>query len=388
MRSLHPGVHGMNRRRAAATAMVVSLAVASSEVSGQAALTTWRATPVWRIDGTESGEPFFDLRDYLVGRDGTLWVLDFKDQVIRRFDANGKALGSVGRKGSGPGEMSNANGFVQRRDGTVWVNDPRNARFTVFNADGKFAQQHVVAIRGYGYRWGAWIDRTTGDLVDPFMNQAVGGSVKMDWRRVNASGGIRDTFPMPTCTSGTLPARAGYQAETKGKGSMYGSYPFSTGGGMAPDGEGGVWCASPGSLRVARVRIGANDTLAQTTLTLAPIPVPRAERDAAIASIEKRIAQYATTNFDASKIPSTKPAIASLTVDDDGRLWVQHAARWADASVTFDVHDKTGKHLGRLRIPFRPSAEGLPIRARGNDLWIALRDEDDVIGIARYRIGK
>ena len=75
-------------------------------------------------------------------------------------------------------------------------------------------------------------------------------------------------------------------------------------------------------------------------------------------------------------------------MDDDGRLWVQHAARFGDASVTFDIHDKAGKHLGRLTIPQRASAEGLPIRARGNDLWIALRDEDDVVGIARFKISK
>ena len=62
--------------------------------------------------------------------------------------------------------------------------------------------------------------------------------------------------------------------------------------------------------------------------------------------------------------------------------------QFEDSSVTFDVHDRAGKHLGRVRIPQRPSADGLPIRARGNDLWIALRDEDDVIGIARYRIAR
>lgn len=378
----------MNRVLVASVAWVASIALAPSRLWAQGALLTWRATEVWRIDGTESGEPFFDLRDYLVGRDGSLWVLDFKDQLIRRFDANGKALSSVGRKGSGPGEMGNANGMVQRRDGRVWVNDPRNGRWTVFDADGKFAVQHTVAIRGYGYRWGAWIDRVTGDLIDPFINQKVGGASQMDWRRVNANAALRDTFPMPSCASGTLPSGAGYQAETKGKGATYGSYPFATGGGSAPDGEGGVWCAGPASMRVARVRIGANDTTAQTTVTLAPIAVLKAERDEAIARIEKQIAQYASNNFDAAKIPATKPPIALLTVDDDGRLWVQHSARWGDASVTFDIHDRSGKHLGRLRIPHRPSAEGLPIRARGNDLWIALRDEDDVIGIARYRIAR
>ena len=377
----------MNRRLAVTAALIASLVHAPCAHS-QGALATWKATPAWRIDGTESGEPFFDLRDYLVGRDGVLWVLENKDQVIRRFDAAGKELPSAGRKGAGPGEMSNANGFVMRRDGSVWVNDPRNSRLTVFGADGKFARQHTWSITSWGYRWGALIDRTNGDLVDPFTSRKGTTSIA-EWRRVTTEGTLRDTLQIPSCPApGAAPVYVPFSAETKGKGMMTSSYPFTLGGGMAPDGDGGFWCARAASTHVVRVRIGANDTTALTTVTLAPIQVAKAERDSVIARVEKQIAQYATNTFDASKIPAAKPAIALLTVDDDGRLWVQHAERFGDRSVTFDIHDKTGKHLGRLRIPQRPSAEGLPIRARGDDLWIALRDEDDVIGIAKYRLAR
>src|SRR6187551_3424611 len=140
--------------RLAVTAALIAAVIHAPCALAQGALSMWKATPVWRIDGTESGEPFSGLRDFLVSRDGRLWVLDFKDQLIRRFDANGKALESVGRKGSGPGEMKNANGMVQRRDGTIWVNDPSNGRLTVFDINGKFARQHMLSIRGYGYPMG------------------------------------------------------------------------------------------------------------------------------------------------------------------------------------------------------------------------------------------
>lgn len=367
-------------------ALLAMVATCASPLTAQNGPTSWRASEVWRIDGTESGEPFFDLRDYLIGRDGALWVLEFKDQIIRRFDGNGKALATVGRKGSGPGELRNANGMLLRSDGSVWVNDPGNGRLTEFGAGGKFAQQHLVPIRGYGYRWDAWLDRVSGELVDPFINQVAGGASRMDWRRWSGAGVIRDTVPMPTCASGRIAPGMSIKAETKGKGNMYSAYPFATGGGSAPDGRGAVWCASPASTRVSLVRIGKNDTLVQTRMELPHIPVGKVERDAAIATIQKQIAAYATNDFDPTKIPSTRSAIALLTVDDDGRLWVQHAAAFGDATVTFDIHDRAGKHLGRLRIPHRPSMEGLAIRARGDDLWIALRDVDDVIGIARYRI--
>jgi hypothetical protein len=349
---------------------------------------SWKASAVWRVDGTEAGEPFFDLRDFVVAKDGGLWALDFKDQTIRRFDGGGKPLSNVSRKGSGPGELSNANGLVILDDGTVWANDPRNGRLTVFGADGKFLRQHTLAIRGYGWRWEAWLDRTSNMLVDQFINQRPGGSSSMEWRHIGRDGAIRDTFPLPTCMSGTAPVYSGFQAETKGKGNMYRQYPFANGGGLAADGRGGAWCAVPGSARVALVRIGKNDTIAQTTLPLAPIPVTKVERDEAIAEILKSVSTYATNNFDASKIPSAKPPIARLSVDDEGRLWVQHTARHGDTSVTFDVHDRTGKHLGRVRFPQRPASSGLPVRARGNDVWIALMDADDVVGIARYRLSR
>jgi len=368
--------------------MVASVLVASA-VGAQPSIPVWRATEVWRVDGTEGGgEPFFDLRDFRVSKDGVVWALDFKDQVIRRFDANGKPLKASARKGSGPGELGNANGLVVANDGSVWVNDPRNSRFTVFGTDGQFVRQHAIPIRGYGWRWEGWVDQRNGSIVDPFSSQRPGGAYVQEWRRIGADGAVRDTLSIPSCQVGAAPVYSGYQAETKGKGNTYRQYPFSNGGGTAPDGKGGMWCAVPASSRVALVRIGKNDTIAQTTMTLSPIPVSPAERRDAIAEAEKAIAQYATNNFDASKIPASKPPIAQLTVDDDGRLWVQHTARFGDTGVTFDIHDATGKHLGRLTLPHRPSKAGLPVRARGNDAWIAVLDEDDVVSIARFRLAR
>lgn len=268
------------------------------------------------------------------------------------------------------------------------MNDPRNGRLTQFAANGEFVKQHLVPIRGYGYRWNAWLDKNTDELVDPFIHQRPGATSQMEWRRWTTTGAIRDTAPSPSCTASWNP-KLTITAETKGKGSSYSPYPFTTGGGSAPDGVGGVWCASALAMSVALVRVrGMSDTLARTTPAIPRIAVSKAERAAAIAEIVKMTASYATNDFDASKIPSTKSPIAGLAVDDDGRLWVQHASVFGDTTVTFDIHDRTGKHLGRLRIAQRPSKEGLPIRARGNDLLLALRDADDVIGLARYRIAR
>lgn len=359
-------------------------AAAVPPLTAQRGLPTWRATAVWRIDGTESGEPFADVRDYVVSTEGTLWLLEAKDQLIRRFDGNGKALATAGRKGSGPGEMRRANGLLVRRDGSVWVNDPGNGRLSEFSATGTFTRQHLAVTGGYGWRWNGWMDRRTGDLIDEFLNAAAKG--ESQWRRWTAAGAIRDTVPMPACAIVRLTKETRILAETKGKGNMVTTYPFATGGGSTPDGAGNVWCASPASTRVARVRIGAQDTVFQTRVELPRIVIGKSERDEEIAKVKKMIAEYATSDFDPAKVPTLKSGIDALTVDDDGRLWVRHAHVYGGTTVTFDVHNPSGKHLARVLIPQRPGPTWLPVRARGNDVWIAVRDADDILSIARYRL--
>ena len=373
-------------RELCGVALAIVLLPFAAKLRAQSPVVQWRVTELWRVDGTSSGEPFASVRDFVVARDGTVWVLDFKDQSIRRFDASGKELARVGRKGSGPGEMRNANGLLVTNDGSVWVNDPGNSRLTVFGADGKFLRQHVLSINGYGWQWNAWVDRRTGDVIDPFINMHPGNGTSYDWRRITSTGVVRDTFPMPTCANGRSTAGKYYRAETKGKGSTNRSYPFAYGGGSAPTRDTAVWCASPTDTRIALIRIGRNDTLLRTTVDVARISVPKSDRDSAIAAAREAVSKYESNDFDVNLVPTIRSGIASLAVDDDGHVWVQHAPRGGESSVTFDVHDRTGKHLGRLNIPHKPSTEGLVIRARGNDLWIGVRDDDDVLGIAHYRI--
>jgi streptogramin lyase len=347
-------------------------------VAAQSAAPAWKAVELWRVDGTEGGEPFGDLRDYVVLRDGSLWALDFKDQTIRRYSAEGRPLANVARKGSGPGELGNANGMAVSPDGSVWVNDPRNARLSVFTPDGKFQRQVTLPISGYRYRWDSWFDVTSRELFDEQL-----GTGSISWRRLDAEGKVQGTVPYASCPSGS-PGAGGFRAESKGQ-NMMSAYPFTIGGGIAADRRGNVWCAAPRASRVALLRLGTSDTVAVTATDIPNVPVGREERQGAIASIEKRLATFATHDFDRSKVPHSKPGIGALYVDEDGRLWVQHAVRFGVASTTYDIFDGRGRHLARLALPVR-SVGHLPLRARGDAVWLTVLDEDDVPSIVRYRV--
>ena len=367
----------MSRRFAAVLAAFCFSVLLSCAIQAQANIKRWEATETWRVDGSEAGEPFADLRDYVLLENGHLWALDFKDQNIRRYDENGKFLSVVGHKGGGPGEMANANGMAVAANGTVWVNDPQNARMNLYSADGKFMRQISRSAGGFGYRWDGWFNRKNGELVE----RPIGGK-DLVWQRYDMQGKPIGTLPYTRCSAG---AAAPDYIRAEKPGGMTASYPFVSGGGLAPNGNDGVWCAAARSSRVALIRTGAVDTITQTTLEIPMIPVGAEERSAEIARIEKLLAKYSTNNFDKSKIAVTKPGIANLHSDQDGRLWVEHTARFNVRSTTLDVFDGKGQHLGRIVLPVKMRGY-LPVRARGNLLWLTVLDDDDVPSIVQYRI--
>lgn len=335
------------------------------------------ATLVWQVDGAESGEPFGDLRDFVRLPNGHVWALDFKDQVIRRYDDAGRSLPTIGRKGSGPGELRNANGLAVAPDGVVWANDPANSRFTMFSGSGAYQRALTVPISGYGYRWGAWFDRS-GELVE----LAIGREAR--YRRITPAGAVAGSLENPECPAGAAQPLV-YRAETPGEGATTGSYPFTTGGGVVADRRGHFWCAAARGTRVARLAYGSRDTLARTAIEFPALAVSAAERDDAIRRVETRLAKYRTSTFDRSKVPTTRPGIAGLFVDLDGRLWVAHARAESATSSTFTVCDDRGAVLFRVTIPARVNSY-LPLLARGDEVIVAATDADDVVSLRKYRI--
>jgi len=358
---------------------IACLAAAWGHPLASQAPTVRTATLLWQVDGSESGEPFGALRDVLLHRDGSVWALDFKDQVIRRYDANGKALPVVGRKGSGPGEMRNANGMAMAPDGYVWVNDPSNGRLSVFSPSGVALRSVSLAIGGYRYRWEAWFE-PPGELVEPTISQTA------QFRKLDATGKVTGTIDYPTCGSPRTTTLS-YKADNKGKdrSELMGMYPFTTGGGIVSNRSGHFWCASAKGTRVAKLSYGRTDTVALTSVDIPMVTVGREERDAMIAQVMERVSKYSSHDFNPSNVPQIKPGIVALHVDSDGRLWVEHASKWKTASTTYDVFDVNGKALFRVNLPMRNIA-GMPIQARGNEFVLAVMDEDDVAHIARFRL--
>jgi len=90
-----------------------------------------------------SGSDLFDQpTDVVVAPNGTIFVTDShrngKNNRVVKFDRNGKFLKEWGKKGSGPGEISEPHTIALDSRGRLFVGDRENNRIQIFDQEGKF----------------------------------------------------------------------------------------------------------------------------------------------------------------------------------------------------------------------------------------------------------
>src|SRR5690348_1053195 len=91
----------------ASAATIIGLTIVSRVASAQA---QWTLVEELRIGAAETdATTFADVRGIAVATNGQIYVLEYRTQEIRAFDAKGKFIKNIARRGGGPGEISNAN---------------------------------------------------------------------------------------------------------------------------------------------------------------------------------------------------------------------------------------------------------------------------------------
>ena len=105
-----------------------------------------------------------------VGPGGALSVVDFYNQRVQRFDAEGRfvdQIGETGRTGIGAGSFNYPTDAAVGPDGTLYVADGYNDRIQAFHPDGRFSHKWggPFAINIHG-PFNGWFATVTGIAVD------------------------------------------------------------------------------------------------------------------------------------------------------------------------------------------------------------------------------
>jgi hypothetical protein len=349
-----------------------------------------------RIGAVEGAdyEIFGEIAALAVDTAGDIYVYDGQVPALRKYAPDGRYLRTLGRKGGGPGEYAKSDGgLAVLRDGRVVLRDPGNARFTVYAPDGTYLTSWPM--RGGTYTSVPVIAAGDGGFYTPVFSR----DEPMRLVHYAPDGTPGDSLAPPNrrVESATVTARVTGASQTW-------TVPFTA---TAP------WVFHPDGYFVSAVTdeyaidlLRPNDRVLRLTKPAQPVPATADERAAEERRVTDAMRQLDPSwRWNGPPIPKTKPIIAGLYAGGDGRIWValhQPGVRVPDEElepgtagarpapqfrepVVFDVFEKDGRYLGRVRAPTRFSTWPDPV-FRGDLVWSTESDAAGVQYVVRYRI--
>ncbi len=350
---------------------------------------------IGRLNGPEE-YLFGSIRSIAVDDDGTVHVLDLQAQHVRVFDSLGVYVETLGRRGEGPGEFTEAEAIATLPDGRLAVRDPENQRVTVFGpGQGEIAEWRYAG--GISTFSPLYVDThgrihlVAGDLsrVDELVMEII---------LLGPDGTHLDTVPEPSSDYEAPYVRA----EAPGGMSVTYGVPFS------PRFH---WTVHPsghfltGLSTAYRIELARDDGVLRIERNQDPVAASDAERayqrDLTVAGIRRSLPGW---DWDGPAIPSRKPFFRALRAGRDGRIWVRlstegrpvdnpdhdpddpasFAVIWEE-DTRYDVFEPDGTYLGVVIAP--DEFTSFPAPVFGSDhVWAVTEDEQGVQRVVRYRI--
>jgi hypothetical protein len=323
----------------------------------------WTLKETLRIGGAESGPTsFVSTRSIEADSKGRILVMDRSTQDIKMFAPDGKYLRTIGRKGSGPGEMKNAEGMIIAHDGRIWVRDAANARFTVFTRKAPTRTDDAVLLVGH---------RTAGRPPERShrlrLYDRAGRGREYKVPDIEAC-----AHRHPVHAPGMRNPRIS-EAATWITRSEHDHVPVDS----LRRSRSEYWsCGRDGVRPTHRDTRFCDWSPEQRTPSGSPecpaVQVTKAERDSIIQTFDAK----GPSGLDFDRIPKTKPAVERITVDDQGRPWIRRTN--AQGAITFDIYDRDGRPVASAELGVVRTPVGYPFVVR----------EDDVQHVVRYQIGR
>jgi hypothetical protein len=365
-----------------------------------------------KIGSVDGAEEYLlgSVSDIAIAADGTIYAYDSQVPVIRVYDANGKFLRNIGRKGQGPGEFGASSGLAIARDGRVLHWDTGNWRINVFSASGASLTSWPLVGSGTSSSSGGLIVDAAGSIhARQVVFGARGTPSATQWVRMNSSGTARDTLRLPATVASLPPLQARALQSSSTVLVPYASSIVHT---LSPTGN--VVVTNSGRYEVEIQRDGKS--IARFARAVPAAGVSSAERGTARKWVETRLRQTDPNwSWSGPDIPDTKPFFGTPIIALDGRIWLVHGTHLSEMYVEtpgnngvgggsvgrggspppqnetpssqqkpkrYDVFEPDGTFLGQVELPGGVS----PRVSRGDLLWDDVVGDDDVLYLKRFRI--
>ncbi len=365
---------------------------------------TWTlAGPDTRIGSRDDPDYVFGpVASLIVGSDGLLHTLHWREGTIRRWTPDGAPAGSIGRQGEGPGEFEQPvrMGFF---GDSLWVWDLGTYRVSYFDPEGEFlgsvsptvdfgSPDDIPARPDRPLRDGTFIGSVpafshmiaTGEHTEsPYVHMDVDGNrLARIWTMPYEP---RDVFAI---------------MNDDGVGGTFSGQPFDDGHSVTTSDDGllvlerRAWTGEGEAVvRVTKIGLGG-DTLLAASVPYDPVPLPAERFDSAAADMAERYSgdsgPFSATEAEVREEmyrPAYLPAVRRVTEAGDGTIWLRRYDPVETESGEMSewwVLDAEGAPLARALTP-----AGVSLRVIGGDtVWGIETDEVGVQYIVRYRLVK
>jgi hypothetical protein len=354
------------------------------------------SAPIWSLSedlrvggGDNTASHFDDVRGIVATKNGTIFILDYRAQQIRVFDAKGGFVRLAADSGTGPGSIVSGNGLAVGPDDIVWVNDPRNHRFSLYAANGQFVRQIPNPTPTSTPVWEGVIDQS-GRAIDLPVTIITTRADPETHLPITESGirlvhpdGKADTLSYPNCQTADAVTTPFFQFQrADGSGGMVRAIPFLSKQLVVATPSDMVWCTPSSVYRLMTGPTGgALKEVVQVDMT--PVPIPADLRQQAVDRVDSIVKAYGPLLGGSTEmIPRNTPVIASVNVDDQQHVWVRRTNMPEDAPL-FDVFDPTGRLIASVH---GAGAIGAQVFIAGDELLTLGRNATGEQIVIRYHI--
>jgi hypothetical protein len=347
---------------------------------------------------------FTNVKALEVGPDGSLYSLHPQEALVRRWSPEGVALGTIGRRGEGPGEFIAPAAMGWSGD-SLWVIDGnRNSRVSYFDIPGNFlgtlsptvdiGSIEQASIGTFPAQpIGLLGDGTIHGSTPAYARELADGRLtKIAHVRMRLDGSTLDTMTsFPVGLESVLSIQ-------HGDARVYAPQPFGDGvlTKVTWDGRALLILDRPASrtggrsvFRLHRVRLNG-DTVVSRSIPYLPVKLSPDTLDSYVTAFAAGLSRqhrgttlsyWANLVRDAVYVPRFYPPVSALVAGRDGTIWLARTPG-TETGMEWLVLDRDGEALGTVEVPRALTL----MMAERSTIWGTERDEFDVDYIVRYAV--
>ncbi|MCD6115493.1 6-bladed beta-propeller [bacterium] len=310
----------------------------------------------------------FQPRHIAVDKNGSIFVSDVSDKSIKVFDKNGKYLGTIGRKGSGPGEFQSIGVMRFLPNDNLIVMDWRMRRVSFFTISGKFLQSFQMKNNLSGIY--LTTDSTITCRENIYSEEKklyiksfdLNGNEKLLWGQFKP-----EEFKMLRSGNTTFGINVPY-------------LPCSI---FTGDEKNGWLYHCLNSKYLIEVYNKKGDLFRKIERLYKPVPVTSAEKEEYVKSFEDNPNKVFVKMAREVKLPKVKTITEYMIVDEKGNLWVEtmETKKKDDKEFyAYDIFNDKGFYTMKVWLSITPKVFA------GGYMHSIVRDSSGIASVKRYRI--